>query len=290
MERLPESVTQDILRAAAAAASHLNGPPAPGAPLHMALEPRRALCPQHGEYFAQGTRFLTGRGKEIWSPCPDCVQQRKAEEQEAADLERLRRQQERLAALLGRAAVPARFVGRSFENYRATAPEQVRALTKLRDYAEHFAEHASTGESLMLLGKRGTGKSHLAIAVLQAILPRYCGMYTTAAEIISMVRDTWRKGSERSETQVLNMLGGVPLLVIDEVGVQYGTDSEQHILFQVLDRRYRERKPVILMANLDLKKLQALLGDRIYDRLRETAVAVPFEWESHRAQARQEAA
>jgi DNA replication protein DnaC len=46
------------------------------------------------------------------------------------------------------------------------------------------------------------------------------------------------------------MLSTVPLLVLDEVGVQYGTESEQNTLFQIIDRRYRDRRPLVLMANL----------------------------------------
>lgn len=259
-------------------------------PLHQVLEPRAAVCPEHGEYTSTGTRFTIGRGREIWSPCPECTKVRQADEREAAEVARLAREQARVEEMLGRAAIPVRFIGRSFDNYRADTPPQRAALTAARDYAENFSRHAHSGESLLMLGKAGTGKSHLASAILQAIMPAHCGMYTTAADVIEMVRETWRRDSEKSQGRVLHLLSTVPLLVIDEVGVQYGTESEQNTLFQIIDRRYRDRRPVILMANLQPAELQALLGDRIFDRLREVSKVVAFEWDSFRPQARKEAA
>ena len=49
--------------------------------------------------------------------------------------------------------------------------------------------------------------------------------YTSAIDAVRMIRNTWRRDSERTETQVLDMLAGVDLLVLDEVGVQYGTEN-----------------------------------------------------------------
>jgi len=279
MERLPD----DIERAAAAA------PNAPGS-LHEALEPREAVCPKHGDYTSTGIRFKVGRGREVWSQCPGCAQERAQAEAEAAELEKQERERARLEEMLGRAAIPVRFIGRSFDNYRADTPGQRAALTAAREFVENFERHARTGESLLMLGNAGTGKSHLASAILQAIMPAHCGLYATAADVIEMVRETWRRDSERSQGRVLHMLATVPLLVIDEVGVQYGTESEQNTLFQIIDRRYRDRRPLILMANLQSSELQQLLGDRVFDRLREVSKVLKFDWDSYRVQARRDAA
>ena len=141
------------------------------------------------------------------------------------------------------AGIPARFIGRSFDNFRAETSGQAAALRVTKSYAEDFAKHYASGGGLILSGLPGTGKSHLAAAILQGIMPSYAGLYVTCMGIIRAVRNTWRKDSEKSESQVLKSLCEVPLLVIDEIGVQYGTDGEQTILFDVLDRRYRLRRP-----------------------------------------------
>jgi len=256
-------------------------------------------CPTHGHYQSTGVRYAIGKlAKEVWTPCPDCEEARVSAERQAAAEKTAAAAKARLEALLSEAAIPARFIGRTLATYRAETAEQKRALAVVSEFANNFAEHRAKGDSLILLGAPGTGKSHLAAAVLQAILPEHCGLYTTCAGVIRAVRATWRPNSERTEAQVLQVLATVPLLVIDEIGVQYGTDSEQNILFDLLDRRYREMMPTILMANLRLKRekdakpagLREVLGERIYDRLTEIAKIVTFEGESYRARARKEAA
>lgn len=241
------------------------------------------VCSSHGAYISTriiGTRF---------SRCPEC-QRLMAEAREAAEKRRIAEEfARRMEGWLGRAAIPTRFIGRSFDNFNATTPEQNRALAALRDYAEDFDANSKRGHGLILTGKPGTGKSHLAVSVLQSLPGRYV-MYATCLDLIRMVRETWRKDSLKSEREVLNHLGGLELLVIDEMGVQYGTDGEQTILFDVLDLRYRNVKPTILLTNQDSEGLKAYLGERSFDRLRETCRLVAFDWESYRPQARKEQA
>jgi DNA replication protein DnaC len=192
--------------------------------------------------------------------------------------------------LLSEAAIPARFIGRTLDNFRAATPEQAAALATSKAYAENFEQVYKRGDGLVFSGLPGTGKSHLATAILQAILPGRCGLYMTCMGLIREVRNTWRKDSERGEAEVLRIIGQVPLLVLDEIGVQYGTDGEQTILFDVLDRRYREMKPTILLTNQAKQGLKDFIGERSFDRLTETSKWVSFEWASYRPQARKEAA
>ena len=258
-----------------------------------------ATCEDHGNYTSTGLRVAIGRlNREIWTPCPDC-QERKIGQERQAEAEKLAiASRARLEAMLYESAIPLRFIGRTLENFTAETPEQKRALTIASDFVQNFNKKSNRGDSLILLGAPGTGKSHIAAAILQALLPEQCGLYTTCSGVIRAVRATWRPNAEKTESQVLGLLADVPLLVIDEIGVQYGTDSEQNILFDLLDRRYRDMMPTILLANLKLKReekdkqpgLREVLGERIYDRLTETARIVTFEGQSYRARARKEAA
>jgi DNA replication protein DnaC len=258
------------------------------APHKEPLGERQVSCSTHGEYMSAGTRYLGTR--EVWTNCPDCVEAEMAAERKAQAEAEAKRRQERITNLMQAANIPARFIGRTFDNYRTGTPSQSQALAVVKDYAESFPKHLKAGTGLVLSGLPGTGKSHLAGAVLQHILPDHVGLYVTCMGMIRAIRGTWRKESEKSETEVIQMFSSVALLVLDEIGVQYGTDGEQTIIFDVLDRRYREMMPTILLTNQDKKGFKEFIGERSFDRLVETSRWVPFDWDSYRATARKEAA
>jgi DNA replication protein DnaC len=224
--------------------------------------------------------------REFWSRCPACAANERAQQEAEDSAAQTRRKQQALQVAIGQAGVPERFQTRSFENFVADTPEKQRALAVSRRYADTFADSLKSGRGLVFLGQPGTGKSHLAAAILMSMVQRHAVLYTTCMRMIRTVRDTWRRDSERSEREVLNMLSvEVDLLVIDEVGVQYGTDGEKTILFEVLDRRYSELRPTILLTNQDAAGLTEAVGDRIADRLRESSAFVLFQWPSYRGTA-----
>lgn len=245
----------------------------------------QANCSKHGVFMAEGTRIKT---RDIWGACPVCKEDAKLAEMEEVRIARAKREAIEHSIMLEKAAVPARFFNRTLDNFKAETPDQEHALSVAQKFAAEWNTMQRKGAWLVFSGPPGTGKSHLAIAILQAIMPGSRGRYMTCMELIQMLRGTWRKDSEMSEIDLLDRLTALPLIVLDEIGVQYGTESEQHHLFEVLDRRYRELRPTILLTNQDKDGFRQFVGDRVYDRMTEIARWVPFEWPSHRAKARKD--
>lgn len=246
------------------------------------LGERDATCDKHGAYRSRGVAMGRARRVERWSPCPTCVAEEQRAEEQRADEAKAKARLEHLERLARSTAVPPLYVGKGFDDYVAETPRQQAALAKVRAFADRIDEHIEAGTTLVLAGGVGTGKTHLACAVLQAILPWRVGLYLSTRGLILMVRETWGRGAARSEREVLEELGGIDLLVIDEVGVQAGTESEQHLLFDVLDRRYMARRPTILMTNLDADGFNAYVGDRVRSRLREVGRWIAFDWGDYR--------
>lgn len=242
-------------------------------------------CTQHGAYTSRGRALL---GRTVWTRCPTCQADDVAKVEQARIADEAARVAAARAELLSSSCIPKRFLSRSFESFSPVGPDQQRALSVCKDFAGDFEAALSTGASLVLSGPVGTGKSHLAAAVmLQVLSPKRWAQYVTCMDMIRRVRATWSKGSDESEEDVLRVLGErVELLVIDEVGVQYGTDGEKTVLFDVLDRRYREMRPTILLTNLGREQFEEAVGQRVFDRLREVATWVRFSGDSYRPVAR----
>lgn len=256
--------------------------------LRTPLESRDSGCAAHGPYTSTGQRLQVGKlSREVWSQCPGCLDAENTRDiliQQEADAVAERR---RVESMLGQSGIPTRFVTKTFDNYRAATPEQERALRLCQRYASHFDTVLAKGSTLILLGAPGTGKTHLSCAVLQALMPTHVGAYTTTMDLIRKLRGSWG-GREGNEADVLQELADLPLLVIDEIGVQFGSDGERIHLHDVMDRRYRDMKPTILISNLDDAGFQTFVGDRVYDRLTEVGTWVRFTWPSHRSEARKE--
>lgn len=244
---------------------------------------KNLVCEKHGDFVSRN------HFRDIWSQCPKCMadlreeEKRQQREDHAKAMQEARKSdwQERL----GRAAIPERFKDRTLQSYVAESQQQKVALEFALDYADNFDKVMKTGRSAIFVGKPGTGKTHLAVGIALRAMGRHGAdaLFMTVRHVLLAVKDTFRKDSERSEWDVIQDFVRTDLLILDEVGVQGGSDFEKFTLFDILNARYERRRPTIFLSNLPADEVALFLGERVMDRLREDSGAViPFTWESHR--------
>lgn len=237
-------------------------------------------CPVHGAYDA---RKLTVCGREIWTTCPHCSAEARARET-ALRVESARRemQEARLQQALGQSAIPPRFVSKTLESFQVKTDEQRGALDVCQRFVKNWASVQKDGGCMVLLGKPGTGKTHLACGVALELLKRgHSAVYTRAALIAQTVKETFGR-SDRTERDVYEGFADSDLLVIDEVGRQYGTDSEKLMLFEVINLRYERMKPTVVVSNLEPGSFQSYMGSAVLSRLVENGKTVLLEGKNQR--------
>lgn len=237
---------------------------------------RSADCDVHGPYLSRRFRTLN---LDRWSGCEACLAERIAqrEREQEAERERIRRRN-----LLREANLIGRFRDCTFDSFTASTSAQRQVLQACRGYVDMMA--TGTWSPLWLIGPPGTGKTHLGSASVRAGIESrgMAGRIVTARGLIRAIRDTWRREAEQSEQEVIAELGHVSLLVIDEIGLGFGTEAELVQLFDVIDRRYQLQLPTMFISNLAAPALRDAVGDRLYDRMREFATVQVCNWPSHR--------
>ena len=204
------------------------------------------------------------------------------------------RYQENPEMYLGRrmqtAGIGLRFKDRTLKDFTPLAGIKAeKALATMLDYAEHWPERRAAGSCLVLCGTTGTGKTHLATGLMRQIISQHDRVtiqYATVSAMFRAIKESWGKKAERSEREVLADYTRPDLLVLDEAGVQFGSDTERQLMFEVLNDRYESLRPTLLISNLTLAELNEMVGQRVIDRMRENGGKVIIcDWKSHRGEA-----
>ena len=257
-------------------------------------------CPKHGDYTV--TRLFNKDGTAIGpsDACPICAEEwADAHREELVEKCRLEREERRKRQEEARKeererqlkiAVASSNIPREYRNVDLSAISfeekgNEETLRQVRLYAERFEDVREKGVGLFLYGETGTGKTHLACALLRALMPEVRGIYAMTWEIIRAVK------AAGFQDDPLAPLIEAPLLVIDEIGVQYGSKFEETALYPLIDSRVAERRPTIFISNVqpDTKDadrrgetLRGMLGERLWDRVQYRSIFLPLHGASVR--------
>ena len=153
-------------------------------------------------------------------------------------------------------------------------------------YVEHWEIMREENIGYLLWGKVGTGKSYFAGCIANALMEQEVAVRMT--NFSAILNDLTASFEGRNE--YIERLCLFPLLIIDDFGMERGTEYGLEQVYNVIDSRYRSRKPLIVTTNLTLDSLQNPLDTahaRIYDRLLEMCAPILFTGENFRRETAQ---
>lgn len=237
-------------------------------------------CERHGDYLA------TNLFRSMWSQCPVCSEEKVKEQERLAQEQAQQNRRYTIEMILGRSGIPARFADRTLDGFKAETREQEIVLKICKAYADRFDDRLANGGGLVMCGAPGTGKTHLACGVANHIakLGR-TSLFLSVMEAVRRVKQTWGRKDGETESEVIAKMLKPDLLILDEVGVQFGSETEKLILFEIINGRYSEMRPTIIISNLAREELGTYLGERVIDRMNEGGGAtLAFTWESKRSE------
>lgn len=182
--------------------------------------------------------------------------------------------------LFHKSGVPERYWQESLDTYLIQTEDQKTAAKA----ATRFLHYVKCGEfkTLVMIGNAGTGKTHLACAIIKET----GGQYRTAPDIVEELRRAKSFTAAETEAQIINYYSRVPLLVIDEIGRGIVAADEKYMLYMIINARYNTRKPTILISNFNKSEFLQYIGVAAADRLVESAEVIEFNGASYRRELR----
>ena len=196
------------------------------------------------------------------------------------------RVERRAARMIARTRVPKRYEHCTLDSYETDFPSATRSLKQAWLTARKFVEGyplETRGTGLLLTGSIGTGKTHLGVGILQALVQERgaTGLFYDYRELLKQVQNSYNRQVQATELEILAPVFNAEVLVLDELGASKPTDWVWDTVAHILNTRYNDRRTTIITTNYanaaPLSGPQRVdggfareesLGDRIGERMR----------------------
>lgn len=140
-----------------------------------------------------------------------------------------------------------------------------------KQYAAHFSEHSP---SLLLSGPTGVGKTHFSLAIARAAAQK--GLQVVYGSAQMLLHRLEREHFGRQEGDSEQLLCSVPLLVLDDLGVEFSSPFYTSSLYHIINSRLLAELPTVISTNLTMKQIKERYGDAIASRITGRYVPLLF--------------
>jgi len=183
-------------------------------------------------------------------------------------------------------SIPRRYLEVDFERWPITnihAP----IVKEVRKYCRRLDENIESGRGLYFFGAVGSGKTSLAMCVAKEVLrERRSLAIFSGPELLARIGATYDDRAQDSYLGLLDLLGTVDVLVLEDLAVAKQNEWRLEQLYAVVNRRYEDRRPLIVTADVEQEAmLGEHVGPRTCSRILEMCELIPLRDGDHRVRA-----
>lgn len=188
--------------------------------------------------------------------------------------------EQKIRVMTARARIPAKNLASRVANFKPETKTEQDNRDAIVKWLESFPNVGAL-RGFLLEGPPGTGKTHMATAICNALIRRngVQPLYASATQM--MVRATARF-DDKSMPDPFEYPTSVDVLVIDDLGAEKPSEWSIARFGELFDARYRDDLVTIVTSNLNIDDIEALYGPRITDRIHETCQFLHFNGRSRR--------
>lgn len=189
--------------------------------------------------------------------------------------------QTRLQQVFNNSLMTKEFKEFTFENWdHEIGNKQMFSLAM--KYTNNFKKMKKENLGLLIYGEPGNGKTFLSGCIsnklLSQMIPVVC---VSSIGLLDRIKRNFNKWGDSGTEQILNCLDNADLVIIDDLGTENDTAWSRSIIYQVIDSRYRKKKPLIITTNLAMENLKRRYDkdcekgeERTYSRLIEMCTPI----------------
>ena len=142
--------------------------------------------------------------------------------------------------------------------------QQGDSLEQAYNHSQNFA--GSLNGWLLLMGKYGCGKTHLAAAIAnQAVALGVPTLFLTVPDLLDWLRFAYSDQNDNAFEERFDEIRNVTLLVMDDFGTQNVSAWAQEKLFQIINYRYINRLATVITSNNLLADFDGRIKSRLTD-------------------------